>query len=153
MLNRLILVTSIAVVLMGCSKELQNIKLPPEAVILSGFQFYAETEEPLLLKVSEIGGISPVNCFLGYSSRLDYVLKRNIVKFNFLQCGDQVREFNGIAVGNDNIYGLRVNPEDNSVLKEDRIFTVEVTDNLSLGGLSLQYFGDNSPIYFSANSK
>lgn len=151
-MNKLITITMMTIALLGCSKDLQTVELPPEAVVISGSIVFAKVEDGLRLKVTEIGGINPENCYLGFSSQLDSALKRNFIKTTSIACGEDSREFKGFAVGNDTYHGLRVNPEDNSIISEDESFSILVTETLPLEGVSLQYYGDDSPIHFAIKS-
>ena len=148
-MKKMLTIAMMPFVLLGCSKELQTVNLPPEAVVLSGAIFTAKVEDGLRLKVTELGGIKPENCYLGFSSTLEADLKRNMIKAASIMCGEETRTLKGFAVGGDSYHGLRVNPEDNSIISEDESFSVLVTETLSLEGVSLQYFGDDSHIHFA----
>lgn len=135
--------------LIGCENKLQTVYLPPDTVLLAGSVFNAELEDRLLVKVSEIGSVKPENCYLQYTSTLENSLKRNLLKVTAISCGQDTRKLEGFVVGNDGYHGLRVEPESNAVIGEDESFSVLVTEQVSLAGLSVQYFGDNSPILYS----
>ncbi|WP_210467472.1 hypothetical protein [Vibrio crassostreae] len=148
-MKRITVIIAFSFSIFGCSKDMQTVILPPDAVITSGFHIEGKVEDSLRLKVSEIGGINPENCHLGYSSNVDHIIKRNIIRIHSIQCDDQVREFKGLAVGQDTIVGLRINPEDYNILEEDRTFTVMVHETLKLGGLPLNYYSDKSEVVFN----
>ena len=148
-MNKKFTIAMMPFVLLGCSNELQTVNLPPEAVLLSGSIFTAKVEDGLRLKVTELGGIKPENCYLGFNSTLDNDLKRNMVKTTSIMCGEETRTLKGFAVGGDSYHGLRVNPEDNSIISEDESFSILVTETLPLEGVSLQYYGEDSEIHFA----
>jgi len=144
-----VLVVAIAVLVSEVMKQkLQTVNLPPGTVIPSGSVFSAKIEDGLLLKVYKLRGIKPENCSLNYTSQLDVVSKRNILRIVSIQCGSTHRELEGFALGSDGATGLRVNPKNKQVTKEDEIFSVVVTKTLSLQGMSLEYYGSNSKIQF-----
>lgn len=134
----------LALTLAGCDKgpEHRVVELPKQMVIPSGSIVSVQVEDDQTFKVHSFGYVDPTNCYLLPSGEPEYRLKRKYIRFDNLRCGDKTIPFEGYAVGDDAMAGLRYKVDTGDIADQDRYFSVVLTKIVPVGGLKLEYYSD-----------